>query len=283
MWIALFLFACRETPTEPAVGGPIEAYDAVDYVDPFIGTDGLGAQVASVTPGASMPFGMTLVGPDTGASYGAPDFYHCAGYHWPDDRIYGFSHVHSHGMGVTDYGTIQVMPQDGWTDEASNRSVRAMFFDHADETAAPGFYSVDMQGGAEGGGISVAIAATERGAAHTYGFSAGADPVLAFDLAFSLGSDTVSEGRATADLTSGTLSGFQRLHGAYSGRFGGLQTHFAARFDPAPIGGGSWADGGTSSDLSVDGESVGLWLRFPPGRPRSGCIWRSRTSTMRVR
>ncbi|MEZ4315920.1 MAG: GH92 family glycosyl hydrolase [Myxococcota bacterium] len=264
MLFALALLGCTPDKPDPDDGPPaaIEAYDPVDFVDPFIGTGGIGAQVASVSPGASRPFGMTLVGPDTAAPYGSPSFYHCAGYHWPDTFVMGFSHTHAHGMGVTDYAAIQVMPQTHWDPAFTSSTARRLPFSHEAEWATPGSYSVELDGGA----ILAEIAATERGAAHRYTFEAGAEPVLILDLAFHLQGDHVEAGRVAVDLENGTLSGFQNLHGSYSSRFGGLYTHFAARMSPAPIASGTWAEGVVTPDTtSVDGTEVGLWLQFPPG------------------
>ncbi|MCB9675858.1 MAG: glycoside hydrolase family 92 protein [Alphaproteobacteria bacterium] len=263
MLFALALLACKpEADETPVPSGPIDAYDPVDHVDPFIGTGGEGAQVASVSPGASRPFGLTLVGPDTAADYGSPGFYHCAGYHWPDSYVMGFSHLHAHGMGVPDYAAVQVMPQTRWDPAFVDSGERQLPFTHDREWATPGWYSVELDGGA----ILAEIAATERGAAHRYTFAPGTDPVLIVDLGFHLQGNSVETGRAEVDLAQGTLHGFQNLDGSYSGRFGGLMTHFAARLDPAPIAAGTWADGVlTPGSTSVDGGEVGVWLEFPAG------------------
>ena len=106
------LTACSVQPSEPWTL-PIEPYDPLPLVDPFIGTGGLGAGVGSITPGATVPFGMTRAGPDTRGPAGAPGFYHCAGYYYDDTHIDGFSHTHAHGMGVADYGGVHVIEVQG--------------------------------------------------------------------------------------------------------------------------------------------------------------------------
>ena len=50
-------------PDDVVVG--IEPYDPLPYVDPMIATGGKAAAISSVTPAASAPNGMVLVGPDT--------------------------------------------------------------------------------------------------------------------------------------------------------------------------------------------------------------------------
>ena len=73
------------------------------YVNPFIGTGGTG----HTFPGATVPFGMVQLSPDTridGSWEG------CSGYHYSDNRIYGFSHTHLNGTGVSDYGDMVLSP-----------------------------------------------------------------------------------------------------------------------------------------------------------------------------
>ena len=76
------------------------------YVNPMIGTDGTG----HTFPGATLPFGMVQLSPDTridGSWEG------CSGYHYSDSKVYGFSHTHLSGTGVSDYGDILLMPTFG--------------------------------------------------------------------------------------------------------------------------------------------------------------------------
>ncbi len=58
--------------------------DITDKVDPFIGTGGHG----HTYPGATMPFGMVQLSPDTRIN----DWDGCSGYHYSDSTILGFSH-----------------------------------------------------------------------------------------------------------------------------------------------------------------------------------------------
>ena len=72
------------------------------HVDPFIGTGGHG----HTYPGATAPFGMVQLSPDTRLE----GWDGCGGYHYSDSVIYGFSHTHLQGTGVSDYGDILLMP-----------------------------------------------------------------------------------------------------------------------------------------------------------------------------
>lgn len=248
-------------PVDPSAA-PIEAYDPLPLVDPFRGSGATGAQIANVNPGASMPFGLTLVGPDTRMEGGAPSFYHCAGYWWNDDYIWGFSHTHAHGMGVPDYGSVAFMPRDGWDAAYLTAKGRMAPFSHDEEWASPGSYGVVLQDI----GATVEIVATTRGAHSRITWPEGAEPVLVFDLGHALSGTSVEEARASFVAGEPELEGFQRLAGSYSGRFGGLQTSFTALLDPAPIGGGSWVGEQISEGVtSTEGATSGLWLSFPPG------------------
>src|SRR5215216_6437938 len=87
---------------------PLQAFaqrDLTRYVNPFIGTAGHG----HTFPGAIVPFGMVQLSPDTRLS----GWDGCSGYHYSDSGIYGFSHTHLSGTGISDYGDILLMPAVG--------------------------------------------------------------------------------------------------------------------------------------------------------------------------
>jgi putative alpha-1,2-mannosidase len=78
-----------------------------DHVNTFIGTGGHG----HTYPGATMPFGMVQLSPDTRLE----GWDGCGGYHYDDKYIYGFSHTHLNGGGVPDLCDILFMPTTGET------------------------------------------------------------------------------------------------------------------------------------------------------------------------
>ena len=69
-----------------------------DLVNPFIGT----ADHGHTFPGATVPFGMVQLSPDTRID----GWDSASGYHADDDSIMGFSHTHLSGTGVSDYNDI---------------------------------------------------------------------------------------------------------------------------------------------------------------------------------
>src|ERR1044072_8728045 len=115
--------------------------DLTRYVNPFIGTGGHG----HTFPGAIVPFGMVQLSPDTRLT----GWDGCSGYHYSDSRLYGFSHTHLNGTGISDYGDILLMPTVGEAflnalNKGSPDKGYASRFQHANEKASPGFYSVKL-------------------------------------------------------------------------------------------------------------------------------------------
>jgi predicted alpha-1,2-mannosidase len=113
-------------------------------VDPFIGTGAHG----HTFPGATAPFGMIQISPDTRLD----GWDACSGYHYSDSIIYGFSHTHLSGTGVSDYGDFLLTPQsESLFLNKGNDSTDGyrQAFDHANEKAGPGWYSVKLDKGIE--------------------------------------------------------------------------------------------------------------------------------------
>lgn len=116
---------------------------AIDYVDPFIGTDG----IVHTFPGATYPFGMVQLSPD-GDTKG---WNWCSGYHTSDDNIMGFSHTHLSGTGWADLGDVLVMPTVGalkfepGAKTNPDEGYRSRISHDADkEKASVGYYSVEL-------------------------------------------------------------------------------------------------------------------------------------------
>jgi predicted alpha-1,2-mannosidase len=155
-------FAAAFEPTDPK-----RVVDPCAFVDPFIGTGGHG----HTFPGASAPFGMVQLSPDTdNARWDA-----CAGYHFDDPTLLGFSHTHLSGTGIADMMDVLVVPAVGpiklapgtlGHPEGSYRSR----FDHSSERASPGYYRVILKDS----GIEAELTATARAGLHRYRFDPAA-------------------------------------------------------------------------------------------------------------
>src|SRR4051795_13323543 len=142
------------------------AADVARYVDPMIGTFGTGW----VFPGSDVPFGMVQNSPDTLG----PLVY--AGYMGNDALIRGFSLVHLSGVGVADAGDLPFMPWIGNGTPPDDPMQYAAPFDHANESAQAGYYTVLL-----GNGIRAELTAGQRTAWQRYTFPPGTGAYLIVD------------------------------------------------------------------------------------------------------
>lgn len=133
------------------------------YVDPFIGTGGHG----HTYPGATAPFGMVQLSPDTRLSM--LDWDGCSGYHYSDSLLYGFSHTHLSGTGVADYCDILFLPFVGKGRLESGEY--AAPFQKKKEKAQAGYYSVFL----DQDRIQCELTATERVGVHRYSYPESAE------------------------------------------------------------------------------------------------------------
>jgi predicted alpha-1,2-mannosidase len=139
------------------------------HVNPFIGTGGHG----HTFPGATTPFGMVQLSPDTRVD-GSWDG--CSGYHYSDDVIYGFSHTHLNGTGVSDFGDIMLIPTMG--EPSFDNKVYSSKFSHDNEKASAGFYSVKL----DKHNIDVRLTASTRVGFHEYTFNESGQANIILDL-----------------------------------------------------------------------------------------------------
>ncbi len=147
-------------------------------VNPFVGT----AKNGHTYPGASLPFGMVQLSPDTRTE----GWDACSGYHYSDSTILGFSHTHLSGTGVADYGDILVMPRIGKLE--FHDAIHANF-NHSEESASPGYYRVRLVDQ----DINVELTATRRVGVHRYTFPRTDSALVLVDLKHGLGVDRVIE------------------------------------------------------------------------------------------
>ncbi len=158
------------------LGSAARAGDFARDVDPFIGTGGHG----HTYPGATLPFGMVQLSPDTRLE----GWDGCSGYHASDSVMYGFSHTHLSGTGVSDYGDVLFMPMTGVAllnngAEEGPDAGYASRFDKREEDARPGWYGVRLADN----DIYVELTATERTGLHRYSYPPDEPAHLIVDLA----------------------------------------------------------------------------------------------------
>ena len=144
-----------------------------DFVNPFIGTGGHG----HTYPGATLPFGMVQLSPDTRLE----GWDGCGGYHYDDSYIYGFSHTHLNGTGVPDLCDILFMPNTGetrWNNGSDGKPGYGSRFKHSSENADPGYYKVLL----DDYNITAELTATTRVGMHSYTFPAASEANILVDL-----------------------------------------------------------------------------------------------------
>lgn len=150
----LVIGACSLTAQRPA-----PAKSPVDSVNPFIGTSSNAGGPGNLLPGATTPFGMVQLSPDTEA--------HGYGYHYPNTDLQGFSMTHMSGPGCANEGDVYFTATTG--------PVHTRIIDlkgpyrHEDETASPGYYRVRLLGW----NIDAALSATDHTGIAQFTFPAG--------------------------------------------------------------------------------------------------------------
>ena len=197
-----------------ALGCSPRSADPVDYVNPFIGTGFHG----HTYPGATTPFGMVQLSPDTRAG----NWDACAGYHYSDTTIDGFSHTHLSGTGCADLADILFHPTTREIVIHDGECVlQPYFFSHDDERASCGYYAVTLPDE----NIGVELTDAPRTGVHRYTFTGKGPRQVIVDLLHTITEEKIDlcELRRTAP---GELAGMRRTQGWVPDQY----VFFAARF-----------------------------------------------------
>ena len=168
--LAALLAACTSQKENP-----------VDFIDPFIGTGFHG----HTYPGATVPFGAVQLSPDTRAG----NWDACAGYHYDDSTLTGFSHTHLSGTGCIDLGDLLIRPTTQTVDPSRQPMYAPAAFRHEDEKAEAGYYAVLLHEE----GIRAELTATAHTGVHRYTFPKESTPTVIVDLKHSLDNEHIYE------------------------------------------------------------------------------------------
>jgi predicted alpha-1,2-mannosidase len=136
----------------------------VDYVDPFIGTDGTG----HTFPGPSRPFGMVQPGPDNADGGWA----FTSGYQYNSPLISGFSQNRASGTGIPELGDVLIQPSQSLKDDFASH------YEKSTEVAKPGYYAVNLTENE----VKVELTSSVRSAFHRYTFKRGGKVWVLVDL-----------------------------------------------------------------------------------------------------
>jgi predicted alpha-1,2-mannosidase len=178
----------------------------------------------------------------------------CSGYHDDDRTVYGFSHTHLSGTGVSDYGDILLLPAtgpirllSGWKRPAGTGY--GSRFRKETERAEPGYYRVrldDYQ-------IDAELTATLRTGWHRYTFPASDSAHLLLDLQHR---DTVVEASLRL-VDDHTIEGTRRSKGWAADQV----VHFVATFDHPFAGTLILDDREVPGQRAISGKNVKALLR----------------------
>ncbi len=230
----------------------------VQLVDPFISTGGNRYVCGNNSPGANVPFGVVRLSPDTVSAFGATAT-NMSGYFYHDPAILGFSHTRLCGTGAVDGGHFRVMPGVASKPEKNLLRNPQLPFDHDQESASPGYYSVTFPSI----NVTAELTATQRVGLHRYTFPAGAVPRISLDVGSALGRGRSEACELHLLPAANEITGTARTFGSFSGRYGGLQVYFVARFRRGWKSVETWTGEKLATDqTNVVGDDVGAGFTF---------------------
>jgi predicted alpha-1,2-mannosidase len=204
-----------------------------EFVKPLIGTGDHG----HVFPGATVPFGMVQLSPDT-RDGSKDDAYQdgSAGYLYTDTSIMGFSHNHLTGTGIGDLGNVLLMPTVGElklvVGAQPGEGYRARF-SHDQEEARPGYYRVFLPDYK----INVELTASTHVGLHRYTFSDATNAHVILDLWHGLGRGNrlhPTDSMITIE-NDHTISGYRRSAGWGGDKIYYFVMEFSRPFDAAGL------------------------------------------------
>lgn len=183
---------------------PIKAQKNIEFVDPSIGSEGLGR----VFIGPSCPYGMVKPSPDCTSSNNS-------GWAPMPTQVNGFGQVHVSGTGGgPKYGNILIMPFSKGEKEIEHIDYRA------NEDISLGYYATKF----ENSGIEIKITTAERASIYDISYPADGQKGLSIDAGFYLGQSKVIDGRETQQfvgseiqvLNDRAVSGYSRIRGGWN-------------------------------------------------------------------
>lgn len=239
-----------ETPAKTYSGAPVTG--RVQYIDPRIGSEGLGR----VFIGPSCPFGMVKPSPDCTES---PN----SGWLPMPEQVNGFAQVHVSGTGGgPKYGNILVMPYSTAANPTAPVAHREW------ETILPGYYATAFCEN----GILTEITTAERASFYRFTYPADSLKSLVIDAGFYLGRQPIPDGREAQQfvgsevqlLSDHEVCGYSRIRGGWNnGR--AYTVYFYAETDVPFTEAATFKDGRIRPERAQydSGQPTGALLHFP--------------------
>jgi len=233
--------------------------DYTTFVHPNIGT--AHSRYFFYTP-AAIPFGMAKLAPSTNGSYGNKDGWEAVGYDERHTSIEGFPNFHEFQVGGIVFapttGKLQTTPGKMEDPESGYRSR----FDHKDEFATAGYYSVLLKDY----NVKAELTATARVGFHRYTFPQSDSSNIIFDIGHRMGeSGPVID--AEVKLVDGNrIEGYVITKPEYVKKYQADATvpmYFSAVLDKTPAAYGTFIDSiATPNAKEVKGKGAGIYLTY---------------------
>ncbi|MBM4835537.1 glycoside hydrolase family 92 protein [Vibrio parahaemolyticus] len=247
------LAGCNSDDDNSKSGTPSLDTTLTQYVNPLIGTGADG----HTFPGAVVPYGLVQLSPDTEMEgWGSAAGYFDHG-KLTEIPVYGFSHTHLSGTGITDLGDILVLP--------FTKKENAVFntFDKDNETAEAGYYAVELNKGE----IKAELTTTQRVGFHRYTFKEGTTPHIKFDLDHTLNKGHFNNRTMKGDLEfidAYTIRGLRSSNGWANNQ----HVYFYATFNQPIVKAIALVDG-TETEIDVNNDNIDAvktiaYLEFAP-------------------
>ena len=220
--------------------------DLVKYVNTLQGTNSSFELTRGNTyPTTALPFGMNTWTPQTGRNGDGWK------YQYTKKKIRGFQQAHQCSSWTNDYAVFSFMPVIGKL--TVNEDDRATAFSHANETARPDYYKVQLDNG-----ITTEISPTERGAHLRFSFPKKQDSYIVLD-----GYTKMSMVKIIPEKKM--IIGYVN-NGHY--KVANFKNYFVAVFDKPFIAYGTWENRKNTvqaTAANAEGEGAGAFIQFRPG------------------
>mgnify|MGYP002706929920 CR=1 FL=1 len=248
----------------PSCGGQqkkaVEELESLtQYADPLIGT--AHCRWFHFAPGA-LPFGLAKPASATNASVGNKGGWEATGYDYRDTSIEGFPCLHEFQV-----GGIVLMPTTGelvtvpGAVNSKGEGYRSQF-DHADEIARPGYYSVllkDYQ-------IKAELTATKRVAYQRFTFPEGKQSNVLFDIGNRQGESGAPLDAEVVITDEGLIEGWVETLPLYCDKYqkgASVKMYFSAQMDKQPIAVGTFLKKNIfEGKKQVKGIGAGAYLTY---------------------
>ncbi len=252
----MILAGILTVPAGALMGQAYEEGSPAAAVDPFIGTGrGPGGSI-NLFPGASTPFGMVQLSPDT-ESRGY-------GYHYDQPDIQGFSLTHMSGPGCPNEGDVFVAASTGPVQ--TQTSDFESTFSRSQESATPGYYRVLLSRW----GIKAELTSTDRAGLARFTFPEGAPANVLVPISHTLNYTVAAQVRVENDHE---MTGYVEDR-VFCGRQASYKVYFAMTFSQPFANFGTWQgdEAGESARISAQGrlaaqtqhgQWVGVYASWP--------------------